>query len=225
MREGPAAPTARPPSPATSRTTDVGQLPTAHHLRGLPGRRLRLGGLRAGRHPLGLRLRRRPAGDAQRPPARPRLRLGRRAEGVHRASSACSPPWPSGSSSASVKPAPGVRIPPLGRRRRPSSLVRHGLRRVMSRICGPPGDQPQPPDLRRLGGADLPVLPDPAHADSHILRLMMAVGRHARVLLPPAARRDLQRRPPRRPGEPGVRHGDEVLGPFALDDPRRCTPC
>ena len=37
-------------------------------------------------------------------------------------------------------------------------LVRHGLRRFMSRLSDPPGDQPQPPDLRRLGGADLSLL-------------------------------------------------------------------
>ena len=90
--------------------------------------------------------------------SRPRLRLGRRAQGVHRASSACSPRVAVWQKIGQHQAPAGVRVPPVGGR--PRVHPRCGT------ACGghepdrgAPGDQPQPPHVRRLGGARLSLLP------------------------------------------------------------------
>ncbi len=93
--------------------------------------------------------------------------------------------------------------------------VRHGLRRVLSRLSKHRGISHSLPTCAVWGLLTYLNYPSqvsrPPGPDG-------AGGRRG-VLLAPAPRRDLQRRPPRSAGQQGVRDRDQALGPEPLDDP------
>ena len=144
-----------PPNTRHPRTAQSGQLPAAHHLRrAVLGVVYACGASSPRGHPLALRVGRGAARttlsgllpdlDSDRRRAEGFHRHPRRARGGRRLARA-----------GPGRPAPRLRAAPLGGRLAYVSWYVTACGGSRSRLAGAPGDQPQPPHLRRLGGRGL----------------------------------------------------------------------